>query len=1710
MPLVDPRPSRVLRSSFALLLAVSTLVVTTSAQAQVTPPPLVINEIIQNPSAVGDASGEWFEIYNPTANPVDIDGWTISDNGSDSHVINNGGPLIVPAGGYLVLGNNADAMTNGGVTVDYEYSGIALANGDDEVILTDASANEVDRVEYDGGPNFPDPNGASMALADPALDNNVAANWCEASTPFGDGDFGTPGAANDCPAVAPTAERLLLTEVVVTPTDGEFIEIHNPNATAVDLSNVYLTDATFAGSPPAYYYNIVTGGVLNAGGGGFGDFHARFPDGASIPAGGYQTVAIAGSTGFFTTYGIEPDYELFEDDMTPDAVPDMREALPMSINAQGGLTNGGEFAVLYFWDGASDLVTDLDYVVWGDLAEAVDKTGVSVDGPDADMTASFYANDTAIASQDVLDVGAHPFGESFTRIDLDEGTETTTGGNGVGGNDETSENLSVTWASEVPTPGAPAAGGGPAGAWVINEIHADPDGTIAGDANGDGVRDGSADEFVELVNTTGGDVDISGWTLSDAVSLRHTFPAGTVVTDGCGIVVFGGGTPTGSFGNMVVQTASEGLTGLNNAGDSVTLNDGTTDVVTYSYGAEGGNNQSLTRDPDITGTDPLIEHSTATGAAGALFSPGTQIDGTAFAGCSPVTPMTTLVINEIDYDQAGTDAAEFIELYNYGAAPVDLNGLAVELVNGSGATVYQTFNLPAVSLAAGDWFVVCADSANTPNCDLDVTPDTNLIQNGAPDAVALVNGATVIDVVSYEGSVAAPYVEGTGTTAADNNDAFFGLARFPDGTDSNNNDADFAGRCITPGEANVSDSMNCPDPSAPDPVDFLVINEIDYDQASTDAAEFIEIYNAGATAADLNGLAIELFNGGNSSVYATFPLPAVSLAAGDWFVLCANAANTPNCDLDVSPDTNLIQNGAPDAVALVNGGTVIDAVSYEGSVVAPYVEGTGTTAGDGNDAFFGLARFPDGTDSNNNDADFAGRCITPGEANIGDSTNCSSPFPPVVAEIFEIQGNGTASPFNGQNVITNDNIVTAVGANRFFMQTPDARADADADTSNGIQVFTGGAPGVAVGDQVDVTGTAIEFFDMTQIAGTVMVTVDSSGNPLPAVVVLDASYPSPNAPQDPLEFERIEGMRVTLTGGTVCSGNQGFGTDTIAEVYITAGASRCFREPGIEFPGLPGLPVWDGNPEVFELDQDAFGLPATPLAAGATFDAEGVLGFEFGDFELLPTSLTINSNPPLPVAVRAKNPGEFTIGSLNLFRLFDDIDDPADMDGRDDVVIDSAEYQRRLTKFAQYIVDVLGAPDVLGVQEVESLVVLQDLAAAIAGYDPSVNYSAFLEEGNDIGTIDVGFLTRASVAVDGTTQLGADELLTFDNSLLHDRPPFLLEGRYTGNGLDFPFAAMVNHTRSLSGIDDSGDGPRVRQKRLEQAQSIAQKVQDFQTTNPSIPLVVIGDLNAYEFSDGYVDVIGQIIGNPDVAGSLLSGPDLVNPDLVNQVLSLPAGERYSFNFNGNVQTLDHALTSAAADEFVREFAFARGNSDAAELFLDDDMTPLYSSDHDGFALFLMTDADGDGVPDDGDNCPVTANPDQTDTDGDGLGDACDVCDGSIGPSYTVLSESPTEILLEIADCKGIFDVRLGAASQNLAFTILSGAPGDPVWVVRLELIDPTQQGIGSVEADGSIVIGSAFPVSLNGVVIIPTLDAFGLLLMMLMLGLIGGVAVVRR
>jgi hypothetical protein len=178
------------------------------------PPPVVVEvgdvivtEFLQNPGGgVADADGEWFEVWNRTAGPIDIEGWAIRDDGSDFHVIDVAGAgLTIAPGGRLVLGRNGDTGVNGGVTLDYVYGGITLSNGDDEIELVDKLGKIQDRVAYDGGPAFPDPNGASTSF-DPsavqdAVANNAGSNWCVSTSLFGDGtNLGTPGLGNDtCP-----------------------------------------------------------------------------------------------------------------------------------------------------------------------------------------------------------------------------------------------------------------------------------------------------------------------------------------------------------------------------------------------------------------------------------------------------------------------------------------------------------------------------------------------------------------------------------------------------------------------------------------------------------------------------------------------------------------------------------------------------------------------------------------------------------------------------------------------------------------------------------------------------------------------------------------------------------------------------------------------------------------------------------------------------------------------------------------------------------------------------------------------------------------------------------------------------------------------------------------------------------------------------------------------------------------------------------------------------------------------------------------------------------------------------------------------------------------------------------------------------------------------------------------------------------------------
>ncbi|GJM35523.1 MAG: hypothetical protein DHS20C18_45240 [Saprospiraceae bacterium] len=145
---------------------------------------------------------------------------------------------------------------------------------------------------------------------------------------------------------------------------------------------------------------------------------------------------------------------------------------------------------------------------------------------------------------------------------------------------------------------------------VINEILPDP----ASDTNGDGIFNFSDDEFVEIYNNGLISVDLAGWTIEDGVGMRHTFPANSILAPGTGVVVFGGGSPTGI--PVVTQTASSGTFGLNNGGDIVSLIDDNSNVVdSYTY-ASSTDNVSYGRSPDFTG--PFVLHTTISGN----YSPG--------------------------------------------------------------------------------------------------------------------------------------------------------------------------------------------------------------------------------------------------------------------------------------------------------------------------------------------------------------------------------------------------------------------------------------------------------------------------------------------------------------------------------------------------------------------------------------------------------------------------------------------------------------------------------------------------------------------------------------------------------------------------------------------------------------------------------------------------------------------------------------------------------------------------------------------------------------------------------------------------------------------------------------------------------------------------------------------------------------------------------
>jgi hypothetical protein len=231
---------------------------------------------------------------------------------------------------------------------------------------------------------------------------------------------------------------VLLSEVVLAPNAGEMIEIVNTSTDVVDLSRYFLSDN-------GNYWRTPTGFQIS-GTDAINDFVVQFPAGTLMPGHAVFTIAVASSGEFQTTYGIAPTFSIASGTMTL-----------VDGGAAPNLTSGGEVIVLFFWDGNSDVVQDADILLAGSPQGAnglVVKSTAQQDGPDADSATTAYKTD---ADTITIQAGTPGNGLSTKRIALEANHETHDGaGNGLAGEDETSEDTAATWDSgifSVPDPG---------------------------------------------------------------------------------------------------------------------------------------------------------------------------------------------------------------------------------------------------------------------------------------------------------------------------------------------------------------------------------------------------------------------------------------------------------------------------------------------------------------------------------------------------------------------------------------------------------------------------------------------------------------------------------------------------------------------------------------------------------------------------------------------------------------------------------------------------------------------------------------------------------------------------------------------------------------------------------------------------------------------------------------------------------------------------------------------------------------------------------------------------------------------------------------------------------------------------------------------------------------------------------------------------------
>jgi predicted extracellular nuclease len=541
------------------------------------------------------------------------------------------------------------------------------------------------------------------------------------------------------------------------------------------------------------------------------------------------------------------------------------------------------------------------------------------------------------------------------------------------------------------------------------------------------------------------------------------------------------------------------------------------------------------------------------------------------------------------------------------------------------------------------------------------------------------------------------------------------------------------------------------------------------------------------------------------------------------------------------------------------------------------------------------------------------------------------------AVIHDIQGASHISPLAGKPVET-EGIVSArrlVSGSGFYLQDPNP--DADDRTSEGVFVFTGGAPAVAVGDAVRVVGLVTEFraggasqpnLTTTELVSP-SVTVLTSGNPLPAPQVVGAGgrvAPSMvieddaggdvetggmfDPASDGIDFyESLEGMRVEIENA-VASGP----TNSFREVSVLPndGAGASVRTP------RSGIVVRanDFNPERVILDDILALIPFVDTGDHFTADIVGVLDYSFGNFKLLPTSAPIRVPSGLTREVtELPADEEIAVATFNVENL-----DPGDP-------------PEKFAALADTFVDSLRAPDIVSVEEVQdnsgedddgvtdaSLTWNMLIAAIQAAGGPLYEYRQIdpvnnADGGVPGGNIRVGFLFRTDRDVEFIDRPGGGPT-TATTVIDHPSGPRLssspgrvapgdpawsspegvrkpLVGEFRAKGKKL--FVIANHWKSKSGdqpLFGRFQPPTLvtEPQRTAEAAVVKDFVDDILDADPFANVIVLGDLNDFEFSPPLTTLEG-------------------GGDLHTLIESLPPGERYSFVFDGNSQTLDHIVVS---------------------------------------------------------------------------------------------------------------------------------------------------------------------------------------------------------